>query len=101
MTRQDLICRILECMVKDMEIIKAKNADYSSEEDALDNFRDFGAMGIVVRIGDKYKRLKTFAKAGSYAVKGEGFLDSIRDLRIYGYLAEVVFNEEILSRAGK
>ena len=94
MTRQELVCKMVEKMISDIELVKKKNADYSSDTDALENFRDFGARGIVVRLGDKYHRLKTFATTGQYAVKEEGFTDTLRDIRIYSYLADIMFENE-------
>lgn len=37
---------------------KAKGHDYSGDADTLDNLREFGSYGIVVRLMDKVKRLK-------------------------------------------
>ena len=93
MNRQDLVCGVLTLMLEDIELLKKKNLDYSPGDDALANFRDFGVAGIITRIGDKYHRLKTFAKRGTYAVDGEKVEDTTRDLIIYGYIARVMLDE--------
>jgi len=93
MNRQDLVCGVLSLMLEDVELLKKKNLDYSPGDDALANFRDFGVAGIITRIGDKYHRLKTFAKRGTYAVDGEKVEDTTRDLIIYGYIARVMLDE--------
>jgi hypothetical protein len=93
MTRQALICRVVEMMIDDIELLKKKNADYSPESDALENFRDFGAAGVIVRIGDKYKRAKTWAKRGDLKISDEGIKDTLRDMGNYCYLARVLLEE--------
>ncbi len=99
MTREDMEKRIDELFEADLATMKAKNHDYAGADDPLDNLRDFGTIGIVVRIGDKYKRLKHWAKRAMrgdahFAVKDESLRDTLRDLRVYCYLAEVMFDEE-------
>lgn len=44
---------------KCLELVKVKNADYSNKHFLL-NFDDFGYKGIIIRIGDKFSRLRTF-----------------------------------------
>jgi len=78
---------------RDMEVMVAKNHDYSSEEDALENFRDWGLTGFAVRIGDKYKRLKNIIQKGGNAVQGEGLQDALLDIGVYCYLARVFLME--------
>lgn len=85
---------IRELFVRDMEIMVAKNHDYSSEEDALENFRDWGLTGFAVRIGDKYKRLKNIIQKGGNAVQGEGLEDALLDIGVYCYLARVFLMEK-------
>jgi hypothetical protein len=94
MTRHDLICRTVGFMLEDIELMRKKNSDYSPEDDALQNFRDFGAEGIVVRLGDKYHRAKTWAKRGSLVVSGEGIMDTLADISNYGYLARAILAEK-------
>ncbi len=74
---------------EDMKLLKAKGHDYSGDADCLDNLRDFGLEGIIVRIGDKYKRLKNFAKGGNLQVKEEGVRDTLVDLSNYSFLARI------------
>ena len=79
---------------RDMEVMVAKNHDYSSEDDALENFRDWGLTGFAVRIGDKYKRLKNIIQKGGNAVQGEGLPDALLDIGVYCYLARVFLLEK-------
>ena len=93
MNRQDLGNDILQLMTKDMEVLKAKNADYAEDDDALSNLRDFGLVGVGARISDKYHRLKTFLMGKAYSVKNESVLDTVGDLRRHCYLFELLFRE--------
>jgi len=101
MTRQELLCRIVELMIKDMAVIKLKNNDYADEKDALRNLKEHGLLGMSCRIGDKYHRLNNFIGGKKYLVKNESFIDTVGDLRRYCYLLQVLFEEENLSRGNK
>jgi hypothetical protein len=92
MTRKQLTRTVKMLMDLDLEFMEKKNHDYSTAEDALSNFKDFGWRGIVVRIGDKYKRLREMAQGKE--PKNEAVIDSFIDLCIYGYLARVVYLNE-------
>ena len=91
MKTEQLVRNIRMLMEQDIDLLARKNHDYSAEDDALSNFRDFGWQGIVVRIGDKYNRLKEMAKGKS--PKNESIIDSLIDLAVYSYLARVVLCE--------
>ena len=74
---------------------KAKGHDYSGEADTLDNLREFGAFGVLVRVGDKFKRLKHFYKSGKILkVKEESALDTINDLINYSLYLRILFEQE-------
>jgi hypothetical protein len=99
MTREDMEKKIDALFESDMALMKSKNHDYAGKDDPLDNLRDFGFFGIIVRLGDKFKRLKNFGirsmKGDAHlAVKDESIKDTLRDLRVYGYLAEIMLDEE-------
>ncbi len=72
-------------------LVERKNADYSYGEDFFKNFRqmeDIGIsadVGILVRMGDKWERLKNFYRKGKYDVSEETILDTLKDL--IGYAA--------------
>lgn len=74
---------------KCIEILDAKGRDYSGTEDAMSNFKDFGWKGIVVRLGDKYHRLKNLTKAEA-AVDNESVEDTLYDNINYSALALVM-----------
>ena len=72
-----------------LPILRAKGHDYAGD-DAFGNLRDFGWKGIVVRMSDKYHRLKNFCLSGSLSVKDESIEDTLRDLINYGLLCLVM-----------
>ena len=76
---------------------KDKGHDYSGTEDTLDNLREFGAFGVLVRIGDKFKRLKHYYKSGKdLKIKDETALDTINDLINYSLYLRTLFEQEKL-----
>ena len=80
-------------MAADLELCRKKGADYSPEEDCLANLKEFGLLGIVVRLSDKYHRLKNLVLSGKEP-QNESILDTLRDIRIYCYLAEILTKGE-------
>ena len=76
-----------------IDLARSKNSDYAKVEDALENFRDFGVMGIIVRLGDKYKRLKNVIEKGDIAVKSETVEDTLRDMIVYAAIALILEQE--------
>lgn len=85
-------CRAL--MKKMEEILDAKGRDYSGTQDAMSNFKDFGWKGILVRIGDKFHRVKNLSKQQTQAVLGESIEDTLLDMANYCILALVMKEEE-------
>lgn len=100
MTPETLLRMAAVIREEDAELMAAKNHDYAGDSDALENLRGFGFLGIIIRLEDKWTRLKNFAKrrvAGSsdlLAVKDESIRDTLRDIRNYATLAEIMLDEE-------
>lgn len=66
------------------EITSKKNNDYGGVEDPFKNFREFGSYGIVVRMGDKWARIKTaLVEKRALQVVDETINDTILDLANY------------------
>ena len=82
-------------MVETSALRKAKGHDYSGVEDTLDNLREFGAFGVLVRVGDKFKRLKHCMKRG-IKVEDETIEDTIRDLINYSLFLLILYRQEKL-----
>ena len=79
---------------EDMKLMRAKNHDYSSDADALENFKDWGIVGFSVRLGDKSKRLKNILQKGEAKIVAESTEDTLKDISIYSYLARAYIIEE-------
>lgn len=94
MNASDRDARIRALFEEDLELLIRKGHDYSGDDDCLRNFRDFGWFGILVRLSDKFSRLKNLAKNNDPRVGDESFLDTLRDIRNYAYLFQVVYEEE-------
>jgi len=85
--------------VEELALIHDKKGHDYGGDDPIAGFRDFGWRGIVVRIGDKYHRLKTFVQreikgAASLRVSDETIRDTIQDLAAYAILALILLEEE-------
>lgn len=70
-------------------LIEAKNADYTVGKGAFANFdkaHELGVdpmVGVLLRMEDKFQRIKSFIKSGELKVKGESVEDAFKD--IIGY----------------
>jgi len=71
---------------KAIELFKEKNADYG------DAFAEYGPIGVLVRIGDKIKRLQTIKKNGITMVKDEKMQDTLLDLHNYSAMALILMD---------
>ena len=82
-------------------IVFRKNKDYSEEDDPLRNFRESEGFGVktseavMVRLSDKWSRIKNFFKNGEYAVKDEAVTDTIVDAINYFAILYAAILEEV------
>jgi len=93
-TIDDLENDISDVIAELSKIRKAKGHDYSGTDDTLDNLREFGSFGVVVRIGDKFKRLKHFYKQGTLEVQDERIEDTMQDLINYALYLLIMYRQE-------
>lgn len=94
MTRDELLLLHTELTTSAKELMVAKNHDYAGTSDPFRNFRRFGLLGILVRLGDKLARLESFVENGELKVKDESVLDTVLDainysILFYGYHKEM------------
>ena len=74
------------------EIYVAKNKDYgNSFGESVD---EFGIIAGVIRIGDKYNRLKTLARGHDPLVNDESMIDTLKDMANYCLLTVIELEEE-------
>ncbi len=85
--------RFYELLDEIAQLHSSKSHDYGGK-DPLSNLREFGWKGVIVRLGDKYCRLRNFAKQGELKVKDESLKDTLMDNAVYSLLAIVLFEEE-------
>ena len=90
MQQKELLKAMREEFNKCLALAKKKNSDYARIEDALENFRDFGILGIAVRLNDKTKRLKNIILNRKIAVQDESVEDIFRDLVNFGLIGLVI-----------
>lgn len=69
-------------------LFKRKNADYG------DAFADYGTVGVLVRMGDKIRRLQSISNKGINLVKDESLRDTLIDLHNYAAMAIMLLDEK-------
>jgi len=84
MTRDELLREFKRLTDQMYSITQVKNNDYGSTEDPLANFSEFGEFGFLVRMSDKWKRIKTaLYEKRELAVRDETVEDTLLDLANY------------------
>jgi len=85
-----------------VEIVKKKNNDYATTNDALSNFKVIEALGVVdykramlVRMADKFARISNLMKEGKEVqVLDEKLEDTLLDLINYAAILKAALEEE-------
>lgn len=75
------------------ELFKRKNAEYGSA------FRDNGPVGMVIRAGEKLRRLMTVSK-NKIVVDDETLRDTMLDLHNVSALGIMLYDEEVAMETG-
>ena len=86
--------RFYELLDTIAEIHSNKSHDYGGKGNPLSNLEIFGWRGVIVRLGDKFCRLKNFYNQGEFKVKDENIKDTFCDMAIYALLAIVLYEQE-------
>jgi hypothetical protein len=82
-----------------LEIMKAKNADYTGGGDPFANFKMIetlgipAELGILIRMMDKIQRVRSFAVNGELQVKNESVMDALEDIINYAILCAGVIKD--------
>jgi len=79
--------RVREVFVEAHELCVRKNADYG------DAVSKYGAVGVLVRIGDKLGRLVAVTRSGVTLVADESVRDTLIDMANYAALAVTLLDE--------
>lgn len=80
-------------LIELLKLHMKKSADYGSSDDPYDNLRDFGWKGVVVRLGDKYHRLKNLIKSNKLPAN-ESIEDTFKDIAVYAIIGYILFKED-------
>jgi len=89
MTTESMLKQFEELTKKMVEVVTAKNKDYSRGESPFKNLARHGTYGIVVRMDDKICRLDSLTSpkyGGEPAIKTESIEDTALDLAVYSLL---------------
>jgi hypothetical protein len=81
------IDQLLRVQQEGLELFKRKNADYG------DAFAEYGSIGVLVRMGDKIKRLQSITNKGIVLVNDEQMRDTLIDLHNYAAMAIMLLDE--------
>lgn len=78
------------------DIMIKKGRDYGKTDDSLSNLRDFGMFGVIVRMSDKWHRLRNaFAEnKKELAVADETIGDTLDDLLNYATIARYFYDSK-------
>jgi len=83
-TRDDYLKDFAEVTTKMLALTTKKNNDYGGHTDPFKNFNDFGELGILVRMSDKFARIRTaLSERRELKVTEETIDDTIFDLAVY------------------
>lgn len=84
----DRVTQLKDIQTRALEIFKKKNADYG------DAFATYGAVGVIVRMGDKISRLSTISNSQITLVNDESIRDTLLDLHNYSAMALMLLEED-------
>ena len=70
------------------ELFRKKNQDYG------DAFANYGAIGVLVRMGDKISRLQSITKHQISLINTESLRDTLLDLHNYSAMAIMLLDEK-------
>ena len=99
MTREEFLSKFKSLTNRMCELVEVKNHDYGADADPFENFREFGVKGIVVRLGDKFKRIKTALWYDrELKVANETVIDTLLDLAVYSVIAILWISNEIVEK---
>jgi hypothetical protein len=71
-----------------LELFRKKNTDYG------DAFADYGTIGVIMRMGDKIKRLVSITNTGVNLIDSETLRDTLIDLHNYSAMAIMLLDED-------
>ena len=83
----DRVAQLTVIQTEARELFEKKNADYG------DAFAEYGVIGILVRLGDKIKRLQSITNNGITLVEDEKLRDTLIDLHNYAAMGIMLISQ--------
>ena len=80
--------QLIKVQKEGLNLFEQKNRDYG------DAFATYGAVGVLVRIGDKIMRHQNITNKGITLVNDERLRDTLIDLHNYAAMAIMLLDEE-------
>ena len=80
---------------------EARNLFAKKNRDYGDAFAEFGPVGVIVRMGDKIKRLTSISRSGISFVDNESLRDTLVDLHNYAAMAIMTLDDESIETLNK
>lgn len=81
--------QLREIQCEALELFTKKNTDYG------DAFADYGTVGVLVRIGDKIRRMQSISNNGVTLIQDEKLRDTLIDLHNYAAMAIMCLDGKI------
>lgn len=88
MSNKHRVEQLTKIQLEARELFEKKNTDYG------DSFADYGPVGVIIRMGDKIKRLQSISKNGVNLIEDEGIRDTLIDLHNYSAMAIMLIDED-------
>ena len=88
MDNTDRVSQMESVQKEGLELFRKKNQDYG------DAFASYGAIGVLVRMGDKISRLLSITNKGISLVNSESLRDTLIDLHNYSAMAIMLIDED-------
>jgi len=76
-----------EIQTEALDLFTKKNSDYG------DGFKNYGTVGVLVRMGDKINRLQSITNTSVNLVKTESLRDTLIDLHNYAAMAIICLDD--------
>lgn len=80
--------QMINVQKESLELFRKKNMDYG------DAFATYGAIGVIVRMGDKIQRLLSVSKKRVTLIDSESLRDTLIDLHNYSAMAIMLIDEK-------
>ena len=87
MTEVNRVEQMVAVQKEGLELFKNKNKDYG------DAFAEYGPIGVLMRMGDKIKRLQNIEKNQMTMIDDEKMRDTLIDLHNYAAMALILLDE--------